>query len=146
MSTRWPWTSEVNVRNWHILDQFSDIPRTYMGRQHVMPVTDVHRTSTEHQNLTSLTGPKPRHPWDVHQTSGIDVSYGPKLDQSPDIHRTSLRHQDSMSDSDLSWTKSLTSPGCLHDVGAWHQYLTYPVQWCWCPQAIAGTSVLTWPK
>ncbi len=61
---------------------------------------------------------------DVHWTSRIDSSYWPQMDQSSDIHRTSLGCQDSSSDSELSWTKLMTSPGHLHDVWPRRQYLT----------------------
>ncbi len=136
-STGCPWMSEFNVRNWHILNQFSDIhtgPILWhsqnlcgMSGYNVSNwcLQNTHRTCSGHQELTSV----------------IDLNW-----TSPDIHRTSLGCEDSMTDSHLSWTRSLMSPGCLYDIRAWHRYLTYPGQWSWCQQAIVRMSVLTWPK
>ena len=78
------------------------------------------------QNLHGMWGSNvsDRRPRDIHCTPWIDVSYWPKLDQSPDAHRTSLGCQNSMSNSDLPGPSfrcpldiSMTSD---LDVSIWH--------------------------
>ena len=71
-----------------------------------MPETDIYLT-------TSLTSPERQALVSVTKSTEcpLDVSnwphYWPKLDQSSDVHRTSLGRHDSMSISNLSWNMSM---------------------------------------
>ena len=111
-------TSEIDVRKWHIPDWSSEVHRTSLD-VNVRNCINLH-WHPQNLNVTSGSNTSKWNPQDIHWNSRIDVSYWPTVDKSPDVHRASLGLQDSTTDSDLSWTKSLTSPLCLDDVSIWH--------------------------
>ncbi len=80
---------------------------------------------------------------------GIDVSYWFILDQSPDIHRTSIGHQELMSVIDLY---ILDQSSNVHRTSRWdvsiqRQILIYLGPNLWCPQDISlmsGLDISIW--
>ncbi len=110
---------DIKVRNWHILHQVSDVPRTYMGSQNLMSVTDICRRSTGCQELTSVIDLNWTKLWtstgcpmDIRNWCQLLTWTGPNLWRPQDVSLTSefdVR-------ADISWTMMLTSPGHWWDV------------------------------